>query len=213
MISSSKHVFYLYGWLYDKSIEFLLRSTRNRVARYILEYNLFPALDICCGTGRQCSLICGNQQFTIGLDLDLKMMRYAASKYPYIPFICADASNIPIKEKYFKGIIISYSLHDKPPELRSKMIQEARRLLVPEGKIILVDFEKPWNRLSRLGEFLALLVERMAGGEHFRNGRQFLQQGGLREFMKQQELHEMGRHHVQMASSGIVVAKFATFAS
>lgn len=209
MIFSSKHSFYFFGCIYDRAIEPLLNNTKNRVAKYISEHNLSPALDICCGTGRQCSLICKNQQQTLGLDLDLNMMIYSASNYPHIPFICANASHVPIKDSYFKCIIISYALHEKPQELRSKMIEEARQLLAPDGKIILIDFEQPWNILSHMVKFFIFSIERMAGGEHFRNWRQFLKQGGLMAFIKQQELVEIERYHVEMASSSIFVAKFA----
>jgi len=58
-------------------------------------------------------------------------------------------------------------------------------------------------------KFFIFSIERMAGGEHFRNWRQFLKQGGLMAFIKQQELVEIERYHVEMASSSILVAKFA----
>ena len=204
--------FYFSGWIYDRSIEVFLKRTKQRVAGYILQHNIFPVLDICCGTGKQCHLIRIHNQntiHTIGLDSDLKMMNYASLKYPYISFICADAANIPIKIAYFKGIVISYSLHDKPPELRTKMLDEAKRLLAPDGKIILIDFEQPWNRISQVGRFFTYLIERTAGGEHFRNGEQFLKQGGLQGFIKQNGLVEIERHNIEIGNSSIVVAKFA----
>jgi len=182
---------------------------KQGIARYISEYDLSPTLDICCGTGRQGYLIEINKQNIIGLDRDLKMVQYAQSKYPSIPFICADAADIPLKNGYFKGIIISYSLHDKPPELRTKMLSEVKRLLAPEGKMILVDFEQPWNRCSRLAGIFTYLIERMAGREHFRNGRLFLKQGGLRAFIKQNGIVEIERYDIELGNSSMVIAQFA----
>lgn len=201
--------FYIWGQIYEWSIEPLLKKTKLRVARYIFQYNLFPALDICCGTGKQCHFIELDKQNVIGLDIDLKMMNYASSKYPHIPFVCADAANIPIRNKSFKGIVISYALHDKSQELRKKMLDEAKRLLTPEGKIILVDYEQPWNRRSRMGEIFVYLIERTGGCEHFRNWRQFLKQGGLRAFEEKNGLVEIERHNIELGNSSIVVAKFA----
>ena len=137
------------------------------------------------------------------------MINYASSKYPRIPFVCTDAANIPIRDKSFKGIIISYALHDKPQELRIKILDEAKRLLTPEGKIILVDYEQPWNRRSRIGKFFVYLIERMGSCEHFRNWRQFLKQGGLRAFEEKNGLVEIERHDIELGNSSIVVAKFA----
>jgi demethylmenaquinone methyltransferase/2-methoxy-6-polyprenyl-1,4-benzoquinol methylase len=179
------------------------------IARYVAEHNLSPILDICCGTGRQGYLIGINRQNIIGLDRDRKMVQYAQSKYPSIPFICADAADIPLKNAYFKGIVISYSLHDKPPELRTKMLSEAKRLLAPEGKMILVDFELPWNRWSRLAGIFTYLIERTAGKEHFRNSRQFLKQGGLRALIKQNGIVEIERYDIELGNSSMVIAQFA----
>ncbi len=201
-------MFYFFGRIYDCSIELILRKMKQRIAKYVSECNLSPILDICCGTGRQGHLIGINSQNIIGLDRDRKMVQYAQSKYPSIPFICADAADIPLKDGYFRGIIISYSLHDKPPELRTKMLSEAKRLLASEGKMILVDFEKPWNRWSHLAGIFTYLIERMAGREHFRNGRQFLKQGGLRALIKENGLVEIERHDIELGNSSMVIARF-----
>jgi len=201
--------FYIWGLMYEWLIEPLVKKTKLRVAGYVFQYNLFPVLDICCGTGKQCHFIGLDKQNVTGLDIDLKMINYASSKYPRIPFVCTDAANIPIRDKSFKGIIISYALHDKSQELRIKMLDEAKRLLTPEGKIILVDYEQPWNRRSRIGKFFAYLIERMGSCKHFRNWRQFLKQGGLRAFEEKNGLVEIERHNIELGNSSIVVAKFA----
>ena len=153
-------------------------------------------------------MISMNKPHVFGLDLDKKMLQYSSAKYPHISFISADATHIPLKNRRFKGIVLSYSLHDKSPEMRFKILKESKRLLAPGGKILLIDFEKPWNMRSKLGGFFVYLIERMVGKEHFRNGRQFLKQGGLRTFLKQNELIEVERHNVELASSGSVLAKF-----
>lgn len=145
----------------------------------------------------------------VGLDLDLRMVTYASHKYPHLIFLCADSSCIPFKEKSMKGIIISYSLHDKSPQERLKMIEQVRWLLAPDGQMILVDFENPWNRRSQVGAIFTLLIEKMAGKEHFRNGRQFLKQGGLKYFLQHHDLVEIERYPMELASSSLVVASFA----
>jgi len=202
-------MFYLPGLIYSWPIDFLLKGIKNTVARFIFQLQLYPALDICSGTGKQCHLIGMHNQKIIGLDRDLKMIQYASSKYPHLPFICADAAEIPLKKTCFKGIIISYSLHDKSPELRKKILAEAKRLLASDGKLILVDFEQPWNKLSHLARFFTYLIERMASREHFKNGRQFLKQGGLEPFIKQNGLVEIERLNIPLGCSSIVVARFA----
>jgi ubiquinone/menaquinone biosynthesis C-methylase UbiE len=109
---------------------------------------------------------------------------------------------------FFKGIIISYALHEKIPQVRQKMAKEAQRLLTPGGKLILVDYESPWNGRSRLGAFFTHLIERVAGGDHFRNYRHFLREGGLREWTRRQHIIERERYEVELASSSILIGQW-----
>jgi ubiquinone/menaquinone biosynthesis C-methylase UbiE len=66
-------------------------------------------------------------------------------------FVVGDALRLPFKDASFRGVTISFGLHDKSPEDRMAIAREARRILAPGGKAILVDFENPWNARSRLG--------------------------------------------------------------
>ena len=197
----------LRGIFYDLFIELFLNRTKERIARFITQNDLFPALDICCGTGKQCQLVEKRRKGVIGLDLDFKMLKYASSKYPQISFVCADAAYIPFRKESFKAVIISYSLHDKAPEMRTKIIKEAKRLLTPEGRMVFLDFENPWNRLSGLGSAFTWLIERMAGGEHYRNNRQFLKDGGLQAIIRAHGLYPIERHDMPLGNSRIVIAK------
>lgn len=198
------------GLIYDLLIETLLKKIKERITRFVSQYDLSPVLDICSGTGKQCHFIGNNGQTAIGLDIDPKMIEYAASKYPHLSFICADAGLIPFQKKSLNGVIISYALHDKSPEMRTRMLAEAKRLLIPGGKIILVDFENPWNGLSRLGGFFTWIIERLAGGEHYKNRQQFLRKGGLKEFVEQNDLVEIEKRNIELAASSIVVVQFKT---
>lgn len=198
---------FLSGRLYDWLIEPLVKGLRRKITDIVMRSGLFPILDICCGTGTQLHLLKSGKEVLIGLDLSLPALKYALHKYPAIPFICADAENIPFKGTSFKGIIISFASHDKSSQVRDDIINEAKRLLKPEGRIVLVDFENPWSRRSRIGSVLVYLIERSGGGEHFRNNRQFLREGGLRSFVKKHDLIEVERHDVELGALAIVVAK------
>ncbi len=193
--------------MYDWFIEPAIKGIKGRVAYCFQKNDLFPALDICCGTGTQCHILGKNHQEIFGLDIDRMMVGYAALKYPQRSFICADAAHISFKDKSFKGILVSFALHEKTSGNRDEIIKEAKRLLSPDGKIVFVDFENPWNRNARIGAMFAYLIERTAGGEHFRNNRQFLKQGGLRAFIKKHQLQEIERYNIEMGSVAVVVAK------
>lgn len=198
---------YVQGRLYDWLIEPIVKGIKNKVAYYFQKYGLFPALDICCGTGTQCHFLGNINAQVYGFDIDPKIVEYASLKYPQRTFVCADAVNVPLKDHSFKGVLISFSLHDKTTEAQDKIMNEAQRLLNPEGAFIFVDFEKPWNTRSKRGAVISFMIERIAGSEHFRNNRRFLERGGLRSFIQRHRLVEVERSNVEMGALAIVVAQ------
>lgn len=195
------------GRIYDWCIEPIVKNIKQRVSVYFRKYDLFPALDICCGTGTQCFLLEELSPHVFGLDMDWSLIAYAAMKYPQIGFVCADAVKISFQENLFKGILFSFSLHEKTPKTRDEILIEAKRVLSPGGYIVFVDFENPWNRRSKIGAIFSYLIERLSGGEHFQNNRQFLKEGGLRAFLEKHQFREIERHNVEWGSVAVVVAK------
>jgi ubiquinone/menaquinone biosynthesis C-methylase UbiE len=197
---------YLPGRLYDGILEPLLRNVKRRVTALITRSGLFPVLDICCGTGRQCFLMAREGGPVFGLDINIGLVRYAASRYPGPFFICADASHLPFRAAAFKGVTISFALHEKPSDSRSAVLSEAKRALRPGGRIVLVDYEQPWNKGSRWASRYLTIIERLAGTRHFRNNRDFLERGGLRRLIEENGLVELERHNIDAGALGIVVA-------
>jgi ubiquinone/menaquinone biosynthesis C-methylase UbiE len=119
-------------------------------------------------------------------------------------FVVGDALRLPFKDASFRGVTISFGLHDKSSEDRMAIAREARRILAPGGKAILVDFENPWNARSRLGALLVHAIERTAGGAHYRNGRLFLARGGLRAFLREAGFAEESRRDIETGSIAVV---------
>lgn len=104
------------------------------------------------------------------------------------------------------AVSVSFGLHDKSPDLRRSMMAEARRVLAPGGHLIAVDFESPWSFRSKVGALAVRAVERLAGGEHCRNGREFLSRGGLKAFLRENGFVETARHEVEIGSISVVIA-------
>jgi demethylmenaquinone methyltransferase/2-methoxy-6-polyprenyl-1,4-benzoquinol methylase len=193
--------------IYEWTIEPFLKGIKRKTAELVSRYDLYPVLDLCCGTGKQGHLIGLKEKGVFGLDKNLHMLFYAQRKDQDVRWVCADAASVPFRDGAFKGIILSYALHEKPEKTRKKIMKECRRLLSPEGHIFFIDYENPWNGRSRMGGVFTWLIERAAGGEHYKNGRQFLRQGGLRSFLQEYGLIEVKSYDLEMANSRIVVAK------
>jgi len=199
---------YVHGWIYDIFLSTALNKTREYAADYINRTSLFPALDLCCGTGAQCRKIQRGKIY--GTDIDLKILEFAKSRMPYVPFICSDGIDLPFKEDQFKSVVIAYALHEKSLEVRHKMMQEVKRVLEWEGKLIIIDYENPIDLQSRLGRILTYFIERNAGKDHFQNGQQFLKQGGLRKFLSECQIRVLKSHWLKLGSSRLVVGEFET---
>jgi demethylmenaquinone methyltransferase/2-methoxy-6-polyprenyl-1,4-benzoquinol methylase len=141
-----------------------------------------------------------------GLDKSAGLVRYAAARAPGLPFVCGDAERLPFRDGAFRAVSVSFGLHDKSPDLRRAMMAEARRVLAPGGRFIAVDFENPWSFKSKVGALAVRAVERLVGGDHYRNGRDFLKRGGLRAFLRESGFVETARHEIEVGSISVVVA-------
>jgi len=209
MMAPRKGYFYLPGRLYDVGFSGILAPVRRRVAREIDSRDLYPCLDICCGTASQLHILRETAErggFAVGIDKSFRMIRYGRAVSPFLPVVNGDAFRLPFKAGVFKCVTVSFALHDKPAYGRTAMVGEAKRVLAAGGEIILVDFERPWDKASRRGALLTNSLEWFARGSHYDNGRDFLRRGGLRGFMAEHGFEERWRRDVPAGSLAIVGA-------
>jgi alkylated DNA repair protein alkB family protein 8 len=95
-------------------------------------------LDIGCGNGRLLELLKGKNIEYIGVDNSERLIEIAKRRYPTKKFLVADTLNLPFPNDYFDKVFLIAVLHNIPSkELRFKALQEARRVLKPEGLLIL----------------------------------------------------------------------------
>jgi demethylmenaquinone methyltransferase/2-methoxy-6-polyprenyl-1,4-benzoquinol methylase len=142
-----------------------------------------------------------------GLEMSFGFVQCAAARAPEVSVVCGDAARLPFKDGSVRAVTVSFGLHDKRPELRHGMLEEARRVLGPGGKLIAVDFESPWNAKSRMEMLLARAAEWLAGGELYQNGSEFLRRGGLRGFLRDNGFIEVSWRDVATGSLIIVVSR------
>ena len=205
--SASKSM-HLYGALYDVAIETLIRTARRHMLALVQSYGISQVLDLCCGTGSFCRRLHDAGRTVCGLDFERGLMRYAVRRHSGPHYLCADAVHPPVADNTFSAAIFSYALHDKNPDQRSAMLSAARRIVKPDGHLLLLDFERPWSARSRLGRVLTALIEKMAGREHERNGLEFLKSGGLCAFIVREGLVERERILVEYGHSAVVLARW-----
>jgi demethylmenaquinone methyltransferase/2-methoxy-6-polyprenyl-1,4-benzoquinol methylase len=194
--------------IYDRFLEPLLYSSKRRAAVWLRETQANRVLDLCSGTGAQVRILRQRNMEAVGVDIDTNMVTHAFTANG-APVIQGDAGLLPLADDSVGAVVIFYALHDKNPDLRARMMSESRRVLSKEGRMVILEFEKAWNTVSRLATGFTWLIERLAGFEHARNSKAFARDGGLKGFMQRHGLVELRRHDIEMGNSAMVLCKFA----
>jgi ubiquinone/menaquinone biosynthesis C-methylase UbiE len=169
------------GW-YDTIFEPLNSGLRAIGMKMFPPQTGMKVLDIGCGTGAHLNLYQKAGCEVYGIDTSPSMFEQAKQKLgeeAYLHF--GDASKMPYDDNLFDLITTSTVLHEMPPEVRSNVLDEAKRVLKEDGHILLIDFHiGPFKPLK--GWFyksIITIAEISAGREHFKNYRQFMRTGGL----------------------------------
>jgi len=141
-ISLSKKSFNKQAEIYDSTY---YGSYARGAYEYLLnkmnELNFNNILDVGCGTGKMLSRIIqikGDKINVYGLDISEEMLKKADSRLgKKVTLIHGNSDNIPLDSDLFNIVICNYSFHHYPdPE---KVIDEMRRVLKKEGKLLICD--------------------------------------------------------------------------
>lgn len=123
-------------------------------------------LDMCTGTGTNAIAIAkaNSNALVTGIDISTAMLEIAEKKLkkasiPNVKLYEMDAANMQFSKDVFDIVLISLVLHEISDELAGKMISEARRVLKPDGKLIVVEWEAPDNTLEKLAFYLIKKTE------------------------------------------------------
>jgi demethylmenaquinone methyltransferase/2-methoxy-6-polyprenyl-1,4-benzoquinol methylase len=114
-------------------------------------------LDICTGTAANAIAVAKRNKASkiIGIDLSKEMLHIAKKKVMMnglnnIKLLKMDASDTSFQDNTFDVIIMSLVLHEIPNELARKIIIEAKRILKPEGKLLVMDWEEPQSFFKKI---------------------------------------------------------------
>lgn len=95
-------------------------------------------LDAGCGNGKDCKYIEQKGFSAIGIDLSEGMLEIAKLRYPKGEFHKMDMTNITYKDNSFDGIISNCSLFHIPTELLPQTLEQFKRVLKPNGKLLFI---------------------------------------------------------------------------
>jgi len=116
------------------------RSFISQDLKALGEYTLAGerVLDLGCGNGRLFKVLKDKKIDYIGVDFSKKLIEIAKKKYPGTKFQVANALNLPFPNNFFDKIYnISVLQHIPSEEFRVQFLRETKRILRPEGLLIL----------------------------------------------------------------------------
>jgi len=176
---------------YSTLIDPLLRDIRLYVVKFSGMKAGDRVLDVCCGTGDQAFYYAEAGMVASGIDLDPNMLKLARKDkrkqaLRNVSFQIADARNLPFKDNSFDYASISLALHEKDRNVRDRVISEMKRVVRKGGALIFIDFQVPLPK--NLFACFIRSIEFMAGREHHRYFKDYLEQGGLDEILKKNRL-------------------------
>ncbi|MFM2160007.1 MAG: hypothetical protein RLY39_538 [Actinomycetota bacterium] len=104
-------------------------------------------LDIAAGTGSSSRPLADAGADVISLDFSKGMLDAGRKRHPDLQFMQGDALALSFKENEFDVTTISFGLRNTADT--SKALKESFRVLKSGGRIVIVEFSQPTNRLFR----------------------------------------------------------------
>lgn len=104
-------------------------------------------LDIAAGTGSSSRPLADAGAEVISLDFSKGMLDAGRKRHPELTFVQGDALALTFKENEFDVTTISFGLRNTSDT--SKALQESLRVLKSGGRMVVVEFSQPTNRIFR----------------------------------------------------------------
>jgi SAM-dependent methyltransferase len=162
-------------------------------------------LDVGCGTGRLAFQLSNYCSKVVGIDLSSKNIGVANGnlngKFSNIEFLHGDAGIVRerISEK-FDYAVITYVIHEMPESERVKVLTELKKVA---DKIIIGDYLTPTPKSLWGG--LNVVVEYLAGKDHYTNFKNYVKNGGIDFIIKEANLKKVNEIKNQPKTSHLVV--------
>jgi demethylmenaquinone methyltransferase/2-methoxy-6-polyprenyl-1,4-benzoquinol methylase len=112
-------------------------------------------LDLACGTGDLMFEAAPGARSVVGLDVTLRMLQLAAARCRGARLVAGDIGALPFGGACFDVATTGYGLRNVPD--LGQALREIDRVLVPGGRLLSLDFDRPSNPVVRV-VYLAYLT-------------------------------------------------------
>ena len=113
-------------------------------------------LDLACGTGDILFRAAAKARLAVGLDVTFRMLQLAKAKQPSAVVVTGDMLALPFPSTHFSVVTVGYGLRNVPD--LAQAIDEVARVLVPGGRLLSLDFNRPTQPLLRAAYLTYLTI-------------------------------------------------------
>lgn len=192
------------GWFYDKIIAPNQDKLFSQIVDMIDEQS--SVIDVGCGTGRLTFQLAGKCKSVLGVDLSKRNINRAGITLNRRPDDKISFQHINVSElnhngkAHFDYAILTYVIHEVNEEERIKLLENIASIA---DRIIIGDYIVPkpigfQGRLSKIIEFLA-------GKEHYRNYKSYMNNGGIYYLANKAGLKIIDEKSTQSPTNHLVV--------
>lgn len=161
------------------------KAIRALIRRELRVGQGLSTLDLGCGPGAFSDLFDGDDY--VGADLNARYIDHAQKKRKGT-FLHADARQVPLPDDRFQQVLIFGLLHHLSDEEVRAVLKEARRLLAPGGRMLVVEDIPAVSRMNLIGH----LVHHAENGEHIRPPDEYRRLYGEHARIEREEILQSG---------------------
>jgi len=143
----------VFSHFYDGFIRLHARRDEDDTRQFLvdtaqLETKSAPSiLDVCCGTGSVVLAFAEHcpDALMVGYDFSRGMLRKAQEKNAdtRAVFVEGDAAELPFSDNSFDVVSCSHALYELKGQAREKVLWEMKRVMHPDGVVLLMEHEVP----------------------------------------------------------------------
>jgi ubiquinone/menaquinone biosynthesis C-methylase UbiE len=171
------------GIAYKLLIDPLLSGLHHTVLKEIASSD--RVLDVACGTGTLALAISKKAKSVTGIDISDEMIETARrstnrKRICNAAFITMDATEMRLfRDKEFDVAVTSMAVHQFDHDIAISILAQMKRVA---SRIIIADY----NHTMPAGFYkkLAGWIESIAGGDHYRNFKRYIETGGITHFLE-----------------------------
>jgi ubiquinone/menaquinone biosynthesis C-methylase UbiE len=167
---------------YDLVVEPLNAPLREAARRVCPPRPGWRVLDVGCGTGTALAEYAAAGCTVIGADPSAAMLARAVGRLGSAADLrLIDGPLLPVDDGSVDLVLISLVLHSVPHADAVGILRESERVLVPDGRVLVVDFGTSGLRFPRgwMGRGITVVAELAAGPRHAANSLDYHRRGGL----------------------------------